>query len=220
MVEKKFQNKKNWLFDLDNTLYPPTLNIFPQIDARMKKFISKKIGVTETQAFKIQKNFYKRYGTTLYGLTKHYKVNPDEFLKFVHNISFKKLKKSEILRQKINKLPGKKFIYTNGDCDYANKILKSLGLDNIFSDIFDIRKANYFPKPTKTSLNKLIKSYDIRPDEIVYFDDLHKNLKTAFLKGITTVHISNERVSDKSYIDFRFKSIINALNMIIKNLKN
>ncbi len=217
MVEN-FQNKKNWLFDLDNTLYSPTLGIFSQIDLRMKKFISNKIGVTETHAFEIQKKFYKQYGTTLYGLTKHYNINPDEFLNFVHNICLKNLNKCDALRKKIIQLPGRKFIYTNGDSKYAAKILKSLGLNNIFSDIFDIKKANYFPKPMKTSLNKLIKNYDIKPNEIVYFDDLQKNLKTAFLKGITTVLISSANLSEKSYIDFRFKSIINALDMIIKTL--
>ncbi len=219
-MTSKFDNKTTWLFDLDNTLYSPDLGIFKQIDVKMKRFISKELKVSEKQAFQIQKKFYKNYGTTLYGLMKYHNTDPEEFLKFVHNIDFTNLKKCEDLRKKIKNLPGKKFIYTNGNYEYAKKILNSLGITNVFSDIFDIRKANFFPKPMKTSLNKLIKNYNLVPKEIVYFDDLDKNLKSAFLKGITTIHISKDNSKKSSYIDFRFRTIINALDMIRNKLEH
>ena len=94
MLIQNLAKKKNWLFDLDNTLYSPNLGIFSQIDERMKKFISKKLKLSETKSFVLQKNFYKKYGTTLYGLMKHYEVDPKEFCNYVHNINLKNLKHS------------------------------------------------------------------------------------------------------------------------------
>ena len=92
MDEKSFKKKKIWLFDLDNTIYSPSTKIFDQIDKRMKLFISKKLLVSEDEAFALQKKFYNKYGTTLYGLMKHYKFDPDEFLDFVHNVDLSNLK--------------------------------------------------------------------------------------------------------------------------------
>ena len=100
MLIQNLAKKKNWLFDLDNTLYSPNLGIFSQIDERMKKFISKKLKLSETKSFVLQKNFYKKYGTTLYGLMKHYEVDPQEFCNYVHNINLKNLKHSKSLRSK------------------------------------------------------------------------------------------------------------------------
>ena len=110
-----FKEKKVWLFDLDNTIYSPTTKIFDQIDQRMKLFISKKLSISENDAFILQKKFYHKYGTTLYGLMKNYKLDPDEFLNFVHDIDLSKLKKNSVLFKKINNLPGSKIIYTNGE---------------------------------------------------------------------------------------------------------
>ena len=116
-----FKKKNIWLFDLDNTIYSPQTKIFDQIDQRMKLFISKKLSVSKEDAFVLQKKFYKKYGTTLYGLMKHYKFDPDEFLDFVHDVDLSKLKKDSKLFEKIKSLPGKKIIYTNGEKVYAKK---------------------------------------------------------------------------------------------------
>ena len=219
MLFKKLEDKKTWLFDLDNTLYSPEIGIFSQIDTKMKKFISLKLGISEQKSFLVQKEFYLRYGTTLYGLMKHHKIDPEEFCDYVHDINLKNLKSSKILKEKLQILPGIKIIYTNGDYKYAEKVLNSLGIREVFNDIFDIKKSNYLPKPMKTSLNKIIKQYQLNPNKTVYFDDLEKNLKPAFFRGFTTIHISNT-FSDElnSYIDFRFSTVINALDMIIKVL--
>ena len=163
MTGKNFKKKNIWLFDLDNTLYSPKTGIFLQIDARMKKFISNKLKISENEAFMMQKKFYRKYGTTLFGLMKNFNFDPEEFLKFVHDIDFGNLKKSFVLRKKINMLPGKKILYTNGDADYAKKLLDGLGLDKVFYDIFDIRKANYIPKPMKQSFKKLLDLHNLNP---------------------------------------------------------
>ena len=141
MLGKNLSKKNVWIFDLDNTLYSSKTKIFDQIDNRMKVYISRKLKLTENKAYRLQKHFYKKYGTTLYGLMKHYKFDPENFLDFVHNIKFSDITKSKDLNQKIKILPGKKIIYTNGDKKYASKILKSLGILGIFHDIYDIKKV-------------------------------------------------------------------------------
>ncbi len=214
-----FNEKTTWLFDLDNTLYPEKSGIFEQIDERMKIYISQKLKISKEKAFDLQKLFYKKYGTTLCGLMKHYDIDPEEFLEFVHDINFNNLKKSHKLKENLQLLPGKCIVYTNGDSDYASKILESLGIKPIFTDIFDIRKADYIPKPTKISFDMLLKKYSIIPERTVFFDDLEKNLVYAFQKGITTIHISDKKNVKKPYISFRFKTVINALDMIIKSME-
>ena len=191
------------------------------IDQRMKSFISKKLNISLEEALIIQKDFYKNYGTTLSGLIKFYNVDPDQFLDYVHNIDFSKIKKSEKLRQSINRLQGKKILYTNGDMKYAKKVLKAIGIDKSIPNIFDIKKANFIPKPELISYKKMIKEFEIDPEKAVFFEDIEKNLEPAYKLGITTVHIdiehddkSNEKL--KSFINFKFKYIESAITEILK----
>jgi len=215
MLKNDLAKKNVWIFDLDNTVYSPDTRIFDQIDNRMKLYISQKLKLTENRAFRLQKFFYKEYGTTLYGLMKHYKFEPQNFLDFVHDIKFNTLTKSEELIEKIKILPGKRIIYTNGDEKYASKILKNLGILDLFYDIYDIKKANYLPKPMLTPLKSFLKHYDIEAQNCAYFEDLEKNLKPAHKIGITTFHITDKEIKKTTpFIDFRFKTIINALDMI------
>ena len=210
---------KFWLFDLDNTIYHPNTKIFNQIDLKMKEYISKELGIPEKEAFKVQKDYYKKYGTTLFGLMKNYNINAEDFLDFVHNINLKGLKKSDELAELINCLPGKKFIYTNGDEKHANNILQKLDIQNSFSGIFDIKKSGFIPKPEKKSLLNLVEFYNIEPSKTIYFEDLEKNLKTASCIGITTVLIDYNKNSLKnSYVDYSFSTLIEALRVINCNL--
>ncbi len=219
MLSSKLKNKTTWIFDLDNTLYSSSTGIFNQIDSKMKKFISTKLKISEDDSFELQKKYYKKYGTTLFGLMKNYRIDPDEFCNYVHNINFNQLSKSIILKKRLQALPGEKIIYTNANYTYAEKVLDKLGIKEVFLDIFDIKKTDYIPKPMKKSLNQLIKKFKLNPGRTVYFEDLKKNLKYSSSIGFTTVHISNESTNElDSYIDFRFKTIINALDMIIKVL--
>ena len=215
-----FARKNFWIFDLDNTLYPASTKIFNMIDQRMKSFISKKLNISLEEALIIQKDFYKNYGTTLSGLMKFYNVDPDQFLDYVHNIDFSKIKKSEKLRQGINRLQGKKILYTNGDMKYAKKVLKAIGIDKSIPNIFDIKKANFIPKPELISYKKMIEEFEIDPEKAVFFEDIEKNLEPAYKLGITTVHIdiehnnkSNEKL--KSFINFKFKYIESAITEIL-----
>ncbi|MDC3176493.1 pyrimidine 5'-nucleotidase [Alphaproteobacteria bacterium] len=194
------------------------------IDFNMKDFISKKLEIPIEQAFKIQKNFYKKYGTTLFGLMKYYDIDPDEFLDYVHNIDFSKLKKNDELNQYLKLLPGKKIVFTNGDENYASKVLCSLGIIDNIDEIYDIKKGNYIPKPKIETYRNLISSLNVIPRKTVFFEDIEKNLKPAHDLGFTTVHIDFDSDNcrskkQKKYIDFKFKCIKSALKMIIKLTK-
>jgi putative hydrolase of the HAD superfamily len=220
MLGNIFKNKDVWIFDLDNTLYSSKTKIFDQIDERMKLFISKKLNISFEKAFTLQKKFYKEYGTTLYGLMKHYNFQPKEFLNFVHDVNLDKITKNKNLFENIKNLPGEKIIYTNGDENYARRVLKKLGIHKLFSYILDIERSNYIPKPIIDPLISFLEEKRINLNNCVYFEDLQKNLENAHKYGITTIHIKEkdfDNIKIESFIDFRFSSLIKALKEINKN---
>jgi putative hydrolase of the HAD superfamily len=220
MLGDIFKNKDVWIFDLDNTLYSSKTKIFDQIDERMKLFISKKLNISFEKAFTLQKKFYKEYGTTLYGLMKHYNFQPKEFLNFVHDVNLDKITKNKNLFENIKNLPGEKIIYTNGDENYARRVLKKLGIHKLFSYILDIERSNYIPKPIIDPLISFLEEKRINLNNCVYFEDLQKNLENAHKYGITTIHIKEkdfDNIKIESFIDFRFSSLIKALKEINKN---
>lgn len=193
------------------------------IDNNMKRFISKKLDVSFDEAFRLQKKFYLEFGTTLFGLMKYHNVNPDEFLDFVHDIDLTKIKKSKGLKYKINNLPGTKILFTNGDEKYAKRVLESLGIEDSIDQIFDIKRANYLPKPKLETYLRLIKEFNINPQQTVFFEDIEKNLEPAHKLGITTVHIkenfnSSQINKSKEFVDLSFKCIDSALESIINNI--
>jgi len=215
MFKDIFSDKKFWLFDLDNTIYSPNTKIFDEIDNRMKKYISKLLKISESEAFKIQKLYYKEFGTTLSGLIKNHNVNADEFLDYVHKVDLKNLTESKDLKKSISKLRGKKIIYTNGDLKHAENVLNKLNIWDLFDDIFDIKKSSLIPKPNKESLESLINFYNLNPRETVYFEDIEINLKNAYDFGITTFLIDhNKRALKKSYVNYSFNTLISALDFL------
>ena len=140
-------NIDSWVFDLDNTLYSPEEEIFSQIDKKMTEFIISKFNVDEEEAFNIQKKYFLEYGTTLSGLMKRKNIDPDEFLEFVHDINLEILKPNNKLTSIIEKLPGDKFVFTNGSKKHAENVIQQLQMNKVFDDIFDIKDSNFIPKP-------------------------------------------------------------------------
>ena len=180
---------KNWVFDLDNTLYSPEEDIFSQIDKRMTEFIISKFNVNEEEAFNIQKKYFLEYGTTLSGLMKRENIDPDEFLEFVHDINLEILKPNIELSKIIKNLPGDKFIFTNGSKKHAENVLKQLEMSGIFDDIFDIKDSNFIPKPNINAYLNFIDKTKIEPDVSIMFEDIGRNLEAAKKLGMKTVLI-------------------------------
>ena len=180
---------KTWIFDLDNTLYPPKENIFSQIDKKMTTFISENLKISHEEAFNIQKQNFIDHGTTLAGFmnTGNSKINPDKFLEYVHDINLNSLKEDNKLRKILLMLPGKKYIFTNGTKKHAENVLKKLNLENIFRSIFGIKEANYLPKPNIETYNLFLKINNIDPKTSIMFEDMGRNLIPAKELGMTTV---------------------------------
>jgi putative hydrolase of the HAD superfamily len=182
-----FRRVATWVFDLDNTLYPHHLNLWQQVDVRIRDYIVGLLKVTHDEAFRMQKDYYKRYGTTLRGLMKEHGLEPDEFLDIVHQIDYSPLTPNPTLGAAIEELPGRKLILTNGTRNHADEVLRRLGIDKHFEDIFDIKSAELEPKPNAAVYERFLARHRVDPRKAVLFEDLARNLEVPHALGMTTV---------------------------------
>lgn len=182
-----------WIFDLDNTLYPPSSPIFDQIDRRMTAFIAEFLQTDAASAYAAQKSYYRKYGTSLSGLMKEHGMDPEAFLDYVHDIDHSVLVADPKLADSLKKLPGRRLIYTNGSTPHAEAVLKNLGLDGVFEAIFDICASDFVPKPQSLSYEKMINTLDVDPTQAVFVEDSLKNLPPAADIGMKTVWLCNHR---------------------------
>jgi putative hydrolase of the HAD superfamily len=182
-----FRRVATWVFDLDNTLYPHHLNLWQQVDVRIRDYIVGLLKITHDEAFRLQKDYYKRYGTTLRGLMKEHGLEPDEFLEIVHQIDYSPLAPNPALGLAIEELPGRKLILTNGTRNHADEVLRRLGIDRHFEDIFDIKAAKLEPKPNAAVYERFLARHKVEPKQAVLFEDLARNLEVPHALGMTTV---------------------------------
>ena len=180
----------HWIFDLDNTLYPEAANLFVQIEAKMKAFISERLGIGPEEAYKVQKDYLIRYGTTLRGLMDHHGVTPDEFLDTVHDVDFEVIRPDPRLVDSLERLPGTKYIFTNGPRSHAEAVLERIGAAELMSGIFDIEAAEFIPKPFPQTYAALVSRFDIEPQRTVFIEDMVRNLKPAREMGMTAVWLN------------------------------
>jgi len=183
---------ESWVFDLDNTLYPAECHLFSQIDARMTAFIRLALGVDYEEARRLQKHYYARYGTTLAGLMTEHGTPPDEFLAYVHDIDHSVVMENAALRSAVAALPGRRYIFTNGSEAHAEKVLARLGLSGLFDDVFDIRAAEWTPKPHRRTYERFLAAHRVAPAEAAMFEDLAHNLEAAHELGMTTVLVRQD----------------------------
>jgi putative hydrolase of the HAD superfamily len=213
----------NWVFDLDNTLYHPELAIFDKIDAKMGQYIARLLQVDALEARKVQKNYFREYGTTLAGLMKHQNIEPRDFLDFVHDVDLSAISPQPALVEAIAALPGRKFIFTNADTPYARKVLDRLGLSELFSDIHDIYATQYIPKPEKPAYDSMLDAFGIDPVKSVFFEDMARNLRPAKAMGMGTIWINNgaelgAHGHDEAHIDLTAETVEHALTAIHEHL--
>ncbi len=201
-----------WLFDMDNTLYPASANLFARIDERMGQFIAEELNVSRTEAHRIQKQFFHAHGTTLRGLMDGHGVEPQRFLDFVHDIEMDILAEDPRVVDGIAALPGRKLVFTNGDAAYAEKVLTRLGLGQSFEAIHDIHAMNYRPKPEPGVYTQMCETLGIVPARSVFVEDMARNLAPAKALGMTTVWIDNGSEAGGLHAD------MDSVDLVIKDL--
>ena len=181
----------SWIFDLDNTLYPASSSLFPQIDARMGLYIQRLLGVDPIEAHRIQKELFHSHGMTLPGLMALHDVDPHEFLAHVHDVDIEVLRPHPELGDLIARLPGRKFVFTNADRPYAEKVLQRLGLTHAFDALHDIHDLGYVPKPQQGAYALMCRAHGIDATRALFVEDMARNLVPAKAIGMTTVWIDN-----------------------------
>ena len=221
------KEKKYLLLDLDGVCYGshngyPLEKVFGMVSKRMTKFIQKKLNLDEKKAKELQTNYFYKYNTSLNGLMLHHNVVGEEFLKYVHDIDISFMKEDKIMREELEKLDMKKFIFTNGSADHAKNILTHLGIYDLFGrdKVFDIQDAGYVPKPEAKTFDLMVKKFDINPKETIYIEDIAKNLSIGHKRGCTTVWLINNESfgkidSDKDYISHKIEN----LSLFLKEIR-
>ena len=182
-----FQHVETWVFDLDNTLYPHHVNLWQQVDERIRLYVERMLNLSPTDAFRLQKDYYRRYGTTLRGLMLEHGLQPDDFFDFVHEIDHSPLEPNPQLGAAIEKLPGRKLILTNGTRKHADAVMQRLAIHEHFEDVFDIVAAELEPKPAPPTYQRFLARHGVDAGKAAMFEDLARNLATPYALGMTTV---------------------------------
>jgi len=193
---RAFGHVETWVFDLDNTLYPHHLNLWQQVDERIREYIADYLKVPHEEAFRLQKDYYKRYGTSMRGLMTEHGMEPDYFLDFVHQIDHSPLTPNAALAAAIEVLPGRKLILTNGTRRHADAVLARLELARHFEDVFDIVAAELEPKPSPQTYDRFLKAHNIDAARTAMFEDLARNLVVPHALGMTTVLVVPEHTRE------------------------
>ncbi|NQU61675.1 MAG: pyrimidine 5'-nucleotidase [Rhodospirillales bacterium] len=185
-----------WVFDLDNTLYPATSDIFAQVDEKMTLFIAEFLSLGLEAAGKLRKDYYLEHGTTMAGLMAHHGLKPGKFLDYVHDIDLSTVSTDKALDEALSRLAGRKIIFTNGPADHAGRILDKLAVRHHFDAVFDIIIAGYIPKPKPEAYDALVEMHGLKPDKTVMVEDLARNLGPAAALGMTTVWVRQNEGPD------------------------
>lgn len=201
-----------WIFDLDNTLYPASSDLFGLVDQRMTAYVARLMGVERDEARAIQKALFREHGTTLSGLMRTHAIDPHEFLGYVHDIEMDVLAEDARLVEAVARLPGRKLIFTNGDEPYARRVLARIGLSESFEAIHDIHACAYQPKPNPPAYAAMCAALRVRPDRALFVEDMARNLKPAKALGMMTVWVNNgsELGNDQhhpDYIDYEIADV-------------
>jgi putative hydrolase of the HAD superfamily len=218
-MDHRFAHIRNWIFDLDNCLYPASAGLFELIDQRMGAYIQRLLDCDPLEARRVQKHHFHTHGTTLVGLMKDHGVDPHDFLNDVHAIPLDRIQCDESLASSLGRLPGRKFVFTNGDATYARRVLDAIGVNDRFDDLHDIHASSYKPKPDPHGYELLCERFGIDPAEALLADDMAANLKPAKALGMTTVWVDNgsERGThgQGDFIDYRIHSVSEWLEQIL-----
>ena len=214
------KNIKNILFDCDGVLYSDLEAVFGQVSKRMTKYISNKLNLDLTKAKELQRDYFHKYHTSLNGLMIHHDIPPEEFLEYVHDIDLSFMEKDLVLRNELENINLNKFVFTNGSRAHVKNIVKTLGIEDQFKDIFDIVDAKYHPKPEAKAFDLMVDKFKIDPKETLYIEDIAKNLSIGKERVTITAWLINieywgKKESDKDYIDYKIEN----LSLFLKEIR-
>ena len=185
----RFLSMESWVFDLDNTLYPADTAVMSQVEQRMTLYVMRLLDLDREAARRVQKTYWREYGTTLNGLMSNHDVDLGDFLDFVHDVDHSVITPNPELAGHVAALEGQRVVFTNGSRKHAEKVIDRLGLNGLFNDLYDIEAAQYLPKPHRESFDRFTRHFGINPRRSVMFEDSPANLATAADMGFTTVLI-------------------------------
>jgi len=214
----------DWIFDLDNCLYPASTGLFDLIDERMAAYIQRLLGCDPTEAKRVQKAHFHAHGTTLAGLMQEHQVDPHHFLEDVHSIPLDRVARDDRLARNLGRLPGRKLVFTNADAPYAWRVLEALGVGEHFAELHDIHAAELRPKPDEHGYRLLLDRFGIDPLRTAMVEDMVQNLRPAKKLGMTTIWVDNgsERGNHghhPDFIDFTIADVSEWLEQIVGDVK-
>jgi len=190
MPRAAFSHVRHWVFDLDNTLYPPEVRLFDQIERLMTAYVAEALGVAAAEADRLRSHYWQRYGTTLAGLMAEHGLDPEPYLVAVHDIDFSVLPPAPELAARIAGLPGRKIVYTNGSAPYAARVLDARGLSRVFDAVYGVEHAGYRPKPEAAAFAAVFAADGTDTGTAAMFEDDARNLAVPHALGMNTVHVA------------------------------
>lgn len=190
MVKPAFNHVSQWVFDLDNTLYPPHMRLFDQIEVLMTDYVVDALRVDRPEADRLRSLYWQQYGTTLAGLMAEHDLDPDPYLHAVHQVDLSHMQPDPALAAHIGALPGRRIVYTNGSAPYAERVLAARGLSGLFDAIYGVEHAEYRPKPDQAAFETIFARDGIRTDRAAMFEDDPRNLAAPHAMGMRTVHVA------------------------------
>ncbi len=198
-----------WLFDLDNTLYPVETEFMTLIEGRMTDFMEKVTGLPRDEARAIQKKYYHAHGTTLAGLIAHHDIDPEDFLTEVHDVSLDRLTPDVKMADALMRLPGRRLVFTNGSAAHAERVLERLQIAHAFEDIFHISAADYIPKPSPLTFEKMMARHGVSAAGSAFFEDSQVNLAPAAQLGMTTILVGpHAAASTADFVHHRTNDLV------------
>ncbi len=216
----KFRHIDTWVFDLDNTLYDAETGVFTKIGDRMTIYVADLLQVSQEEAGKLRKEYWKKYGTTLHGLMQEHKIDPDSFLVHAHDIDISDVPQCAVIKEYLTHLPGKKIVFTNSSRDFAARMTRQLGIDHHFEHMFTIEDAGFMPKPFAEPYHAIIEKFAFDPHHAVMFEDMEINLKTAAELGMTTVWLHgkdrDEAAAALPHVHYKAEKLADWLQHTIK----
>lgn len=213
MVAQHFAHVDTWVFDLDNTLYPPSADLFGLMDVRFSTYVARVTGLDKARALNLCAEYWATYGSTLVGLMEHHDIDPHHFLADVHDIDISHLRPDPALQTAIASLPGRKIVYTNGSENHAKRVLAARGLTQEFDAVYGVEHADFKPKPTHDAFSRVFAKDGVTPTKAAMFEDEARNLAVPHAMGMRTVHVHEDQ-ADHDHIHHHTDDLADFLSQL------